>query len=450
MTRLLVGPVVGKVTDADARILVETDKDAQLRVELTKDDEVVASVVHDVQARTPTGVAVTGLQPETHYSYRVVGVDGARHGQLRTFPTVPERMNIAAVSCNFTVKCGETKLWSHLRDRYVRTNEIDLVVHLGDQIYGDTAFTWALNELDGSTARPKAVERRILERYRDLYRQTWNHDATAEVLAETSNLMIWDDHEIRDDWGSRCEDKDPDSVDYYIGTLARRVYREYQRQLWDPAALVAPSEALEYHAHAWGRMGLLFVDQRSGRSFHSDPARPYLGTPQWQWITDSLFRGQLSQCAVLVVATSVPLAYLGMRATATGSRIIDDLQDHWAYPAHQKEQVEFLRTLRQWKEARPDRCLLLLGGDVHVGGHTDVTHDGTPFCTQLITGTITNKPPAWFGYALLRGILETQERLGDRYRFEHHDFTNDRAFGIALLRSTAGMAPHVSASLVTA
>ena len=43
--------------------------------------------------------------------------------------------------------------------------------------------------------------------------------------------MIWDDHEIRDDWGSRDERQDP-GARRTIGRIARRVYREYQRQLW--------------------------------------------------------------------------------------------------------------------------------------------------------------------------------------------------------------------------
>jgi hypothetical protein len=206
---------------------------------------------------------------------------------------------------------------------------------------------------------------------------------------------------------------------------------------------------LEYHAHAWGAMGLLFVDQRSGRSFHTDPTRPYLGTPQWEWITRELTSGTLSQCQVLTVATSVPLAYLGLRVTAAGSSIVDDLEDHWAYPAHQKEQIELLRALREWKQAARDRSVLLVGGDVHVGGRTEVMHGEDLLCTQLITGTITNKPPRWFEYALLRGLLETHERLGERYRFEHHDYTGKRAFGIALLRATPGATPFIAPSLVT-
>ena len=42
-----------------------------------------------------------------------------------------------------------------------------------------------------------------------------------KVLAQVSSLMILDDHEIRDDWGSDECDRDKNSTEYYIGTLAR-------------------------------------------------------------------------------------------------------------------------------------------------------------------------------------------------------------------------------------
>ena len=56
-------------------------------------------------------------------------------------------MNLALVSCNFTIKRGKTDLWAVLRDRYVATDDVDMVLHMGDQIYGDQVYAWAMNEL---------------------------------------------------------------------------------------------------------------------------------------------------------------------------------------------------------------------------------------------------------------------------------------------------------------
>jgi hypothetical protein len=36
--------------------------------------------------------------------------------------------------------------------------------------------------------------------FRAKYRETWRHPSTALVLAHVPNLMIYDDHEVRDNW----------------------------------------------------------------------------------------------------------------------------------------------------------------------------------------------------------------------------------------------------------
>jgi phosphodiesterase/alkaline phosphatase D-like protein len=81
----------------------------------------------------------------------------------------------------------------------------------------------------------KSLEEKVLKILRDQYRKTWAHPSTRRALANVPNQMMVDDHEIRDDWGWREEDWDPNTVkpDYFYGCCARRVYYEYQRQLRD-------------------------------------------------------------------------------------------------------------------------------------------------------------------------------------------------------------------------
>ena len=41
-------------------------------------------------------------------------------------------------------------------------------------------------------------------------------------LANCSNLMLWDDHELRNDWGAFPKDRDTGSMNYKLGLAARR------------------------------------------------------------------------------------------------------------------------------------------------------------------------------------------------------------------------------------
>jgi hypothetical protein len=447
MAKITVGPVIGKVTDATARVLVEVDDNVQVTCEATDPKKNVVTQTIQFAKDRPSAFELQGLLPETEYELTFKGV-AANYpkGRVRTFKANTDRLNVAAVSCNFLGRRDESDLWADLRDRYVLPGDIDLLLHVGDQIYGDAAFARALKIIRGKEPKTKtAQDEQILESYRRLYRAWWGEAATRDVLANVSNLMIWDDHEIRDDWGSRREDYDPDSVEYRIGTLARQVYREYQRQLWDDP----PHSDAEEHFHVWGSIGVLFVDQRGGRSFGRDATRPYLSTRQWEHIVEALKAGEFSAVRALIVVTSVPLVYLGNNITEFGTSAADDLYDHWSHPLHNKEQVEMVRALREWKAAVPgQRELLVVGGDVHVGGHTDVKHEGVTIFNQLITSPITNVPPKWYAFLGLLILTESEQTLTSSYSYEHHDFTNKRNYGVILVRVPANGTPRVEGTLV--
>ncbi len=448
MARVTVGPVIGKVTDTTARVAIEVDRAATITCVATDASGCFVSEQRSLPKNRFTAFLLSGLTPGTPYSISFQGATSPVPSSFRTFPSAPDRMNVAAVSCNFTPRRQGTDLWADLHDRNVRPGNLDLLLHLGDQVYGDAAFQEAESILDGSSVGSPGQQRRIRKLYRRLYRMTWRHPATRDVLANVPNLMIWDDHEIRDDWGGRPSDSDPGSVAFHIGTLAHQVFREYQRQLWeDPAGW--PSARFEDHAHKWGPIGVLFVDQRGGRSFERDATRPYLGVPQWSRISGALAPGGFfDDVRALIVATSVPLVYLGDSVTNGGSGLADDLQDHWAYGPHRTEQVEMLRALREWKQIG-GRELLVVGGDVHIGCQTRIEHAKGTIYRQLITSPITNKPPGWIAYTALRTLLESEESLTDSYSFEHSKYTRKRNYGMILVRVPVDPAatPKVSGGL---
>jgi hypothetical protein len=152
----------------------------------------------------------------------------------------------------------------------------------------------------------------------------------------------------------------------------------------------------------------------------------------------------------LIVVTSVPLLYLGSKITNQGTGISDDLFDHWSHPINAKEQIEMLRALRQWKGdvATTQKELLVVGGDVHVGGYTQVKHEKNPIFKQMITSPITNQPPKFFEFLGLRALTELEESLTSSYSFEHSDLTNKRNYGIIMVRVPAAGIPRVDGMLV--
>jgi phosphodiesterase/alkaline phosphatase D-like protein len=435
---ITLGPVLGKVDHESARVLVEVDTDVELQciAEPARGEAVDAK--RRMRADRPGALELEGLEPDTTYTLRFQGATSDTEGRVHTLPKAPRRLDVGAVSCNFFGLRGERDLWENLYRRYVepKDSRLDLLLHVGDQVYGDVAFQEATTILDGKPRGTARQEQQILEAYRRLYRTTWRHRPTREVLARVSNLMIWDDHEIRDDWGNRVDDRDPDSGAHWIGTLARRVYREYQRQLWDQLDVDAtPTSGFEHHLHRFGEIGIAFLDLRGGRTFERDTARPFLGTPQWESLQGALAAdGVFGQVRALVVVSAVPLVYLGRAAAGVGSLFTDNLQDHWSYGDHRKEQLELLRALRRWKDAAPGRELVIVAGDAHVGGHTEIFHEDTKIFEQLVTSPITNKPPPEYLFQGLAMLLAAQREIGGRYRALHGAFTCRRNYGIVTIR----------------
>lgn len=243
MTMATVGPVIGKVTDTNARVLLEVDQDADVTCRATPEGSAGAAGATkklSLKKGRPGVFALEPLQPGTTYRVAFSGATSDIPCQFATLPADTHALNIAAVSCNFVPRRGETDLWRDLYDRYASPGHVNLLLHLGDQVYGDQAFEESMHILRANAADEEAVR----ERYRRLYRLTWNHPSQRLVMARVPNLMIWDDHDIRDDWGGYPAHRDPNSIEGHVGRLARQVYRDYQRQLWDDSVkthlLMAP------------------------------------------------------------------------------------------------------------------------------------------------------------------------------------------------------------------
>lgn len=123
-------------------------------------------------------------------------------------------------------------------------------MHFSSQIYGDgdrnldagagkdrdkwsNRFKIALDMLKGLHNESEWMSKKeeICEKYREVYRDTWKYPSTAKCLAHCPSLMIYDDHEIRDNWGDNRRDRRKECVEFFVAKCAWRVALEYQRQL---------------------------------------------------------------------------------------------------------------------------------------------------------------------------------------------------------------------------
>lgn len=462
-TKITVGPIIGKVTHDSARILIETESAATVTcIAKPAGGGNPVSEKKVFKAGVPGAFRLNGLAPEMHYSVSFTGAQTNLKGSFRTLPLDPTRLRVAVVSCNYVDKAKDSDPWAVLKNHCIDTpgHTIDMLLHIGDQVYADDADAYVSSTMAYESAlrlaRKKitpAVMREIREIYRNAYRQTWSHPTIRQVLASVPNLMILDDHEVTDDWGTdpHCrpvstgnpeQDKEA-QIKCLVAQQGIRAYREYQKQLWaDQSEEDLIQHGNEYHRHRFGSVGFMFIDTRCGRAYVDDVDHPLLTNAQWKTITDDLGPGGMfSDIKALVVLSPVPVAFLDYKRAEEARAAENDLRDHWSFRKFVHDQRAFVHMLKDWKEARNDRELYLVGGDLHVGGYTDICYFNvlgvsTVLFKQIISSPITNHSVdglPWLAFKQLssgKQYIDKERAFSGRVGFVNRDLFNKRNFAL--------------------
>ena len=272
--RVLVGPVVGLVTESTARVLVEVDRDAVVSLHVCMLDELcpggreVARVALRLRARRPAALAVDKLAAGTAFHICLGGVSRedalGRTGRFSTV-TAGRSLRVGGVAGNCigwgrpATEAGGNCAWAALRDR-VDHGGLDLLVHCGGQVDLRPVFARCAAMLEQQSEVSAVAEVRVREELAAAYRAAWNEPKVRHVLSRVSNLMIWGEQDcptlpVRSTLPPRSEAEHreralvlaalagqgapPAPYPARLLVLARQVYREYQRQLWDAAVRTA-------------------------------------------------------------------------------------------------------------------------------------------------------------------------------------------------------------------
>ena len=221
---LVLGPLVRYVDETSASVWVET-RDAA-RVTVRVDGSSWSARTFRVHGHHYALVVVDGLAPGSVSPYSVEvdddavwpptgaaeGADYPRSVIATLEPGKPLRM--AFGSCRTSVDHGAGGNATHgvdaLRSLALRmaTDDTarwpDLVLFLGDQVYADetTAEMQDFIEARRDIDEPPGKELKDYEEYAHLYALAWNDPLNRWLLSTLPSLMIFDDHDVRDDWNT--------------------------------------------------------------------------------------------------------------------------------------------------------------------------------------------------------------------------------------------------------
>lgn len=336
----------------------------------------------------------------------------------------------------------------------------DVILLLGDQVYADVTtqpmqdFIRGRRDID----QPPGKELKDYEEYAHLYRLAWSDDANRWLLSTVPSAMIFDDHDVRDDWNASLGwKKQMEATSWWHGRIVAGLasYWVYQHlgnlspaeraqdEIWQ--LLVAHtgleeadiSEALDAFADRvdreprsyrfsygrdFGDVRLVVVDSRAARDLTPD-ARALVDATEWEWL-DAQLQGGIRH---LLIATSLPfLLPIGLHHVEawdeaisqgawgrTAARIGERLRqmvdlEHWA--AWQNSFQALARVLTEIADggrgAAPD-SLMILSGDVHFSYIAEVERFGGSRIVQAVCSPVRNPLPIamrWFSVVMSYGL----------------------------------------------
>lgn len=323
------------------------------------------------------------------------------------------------------------------------------VLGVGDQIYVDPDPD--AKPMGGEPAEPLAFfkgdrsneflietdEASLYDALDIVYRYNFSLPPLAWAFSKLPSYMMWDDHEIRDGWGSqgdescappkgdaacapprRKESCDPTMRTYFRiarhAFIAHQLLRSYAPGTLDQDGynkLVAGSETLHRQFGHGERTHMLMLDSRSTRApknrIFEESAR--LAVRSW------LGRGRSEQGDLYVLTVGAPLfpsrTRAGEVARAIEPEIQDDLDDGWDSELNDCSRAELLEMLANHfgaKENKNDR-LLVISGDVHYSSLYYLTLNGKVIGQEVVTSGIAHSLPD--EARKLNWLLDTANRV---------------------------------------
>jgi PhoD-like phosphatase len=307
----------------------------------------------------------------------------------------------------------------------------DLLLLLGDQVYADEVSPATLAYIETKRDTDETPGERVLdfEDYTQLYLESWSEPAMRWLLSTVSTAMIFDDHDVHDDWNiSEAWLKKARTHEWWnehikaalasywvyqhLGNLPPEAHKDDKllklvKEAEDAEDLL---EAFAFHADResdgtrWsycrdlGNTRLVVIDSRAGRVLE-EGKRSMLDEEEWAWVHEHATGG----FDHLLIGTSLPwLLGRGMHyveawgeavaggawgpVAAKGAESLRQTGDmeHWAaFQDSFARLTELFRAVGRGERGEPPASIVTLSGDVH---HAYLFEVGYPRGTGMRSG----------------------------------------------------------------
>jgi PhoD related phosphatase len=366
-------------------------------------------------------------------------------------PAKNQKPSIAFSSCNgfsdptlMKNVSDQNALWKRMKSLHDGVDTIKsqrfgpwhILLMGGDQIYSDAMWNkkycrslsaWA--ELSWSQRKNRAftseMQKEVERFFEDVYITRWSQPEISIVMASIPSIMMWDDHDIFDGWGSYPFDQHNCPVYQGIFNIARKYFKLFQLQSVDalPRPRLPEQDAFS-QGYRFADLGLLVLDMRSERM----PKNPnetggqllldqVMSDKSW----NAIYKWMEAQQGLshLIVMSSIPVVHPSMDFLEKTLGFIpgqqeleDDFLDQWRSQAHKLERLRMIQRLLRFSAEKNCR-VTILSGDVHVAAagalesdRNDVAPNARVINQLTSSGIVHPAPPA-----IVRAFLEQACKL---------------------------------------
>ncbi len=434
--KLILGPLLRYTDTQEATVWVETDEACEVAVQAG--DSVHHSRTFHVEGHHYALVRVTDLGPAESYEYSVTLDDEKVWPEPNSkFPPSVIRtldkdapFKLAFGSCRVAVpheppytRDGKENSKGYnvdalyaLATRMRRSPEEEwpgALLLLGDQIYADEISLGTLEFIRSrrDTELPPGEEVADFEEYTHLYLDSWGEPAIRWLLSTVPTAMIFDDHDVNDDWNTSevwleemrakpwwNERITGGLMSYWIyqhlGNLSPEELEKNEildkvKKANDAGQILRdfaykadrnPEEVRWSFHRDFGNNRLVVVDSRAGRVL-TEGKRKMVDDFEWEWVEEHATGG----FDHLLIGTSIPLIMApgihhlenwieaicagawGERASRAGEWLRQHIDmEQWPAFRHSFDKfIELLRSVESGERGPVPNSVVVLSGDVH-------------------------------------------------------------------------------------
>ena len=434
--KCLVGPILGLESDTDYTVCFLTKKDIK---------KPILSVSHDQTASTTkSGETPHGffwrstfkaliksksyfITYEIKYNNELLSDKHDRKAWTFYVPGKTEKPRIIYASCNgFSSADLQQKttepyfLWDKMAQMH-ETTPFSLLILGGDQVYADSVWIevpscrkW--KELPRSKrikmSATQKLKRELDRFYQDLYISRWGNKNMSLMLSSIPTLMMWDDHDIFDGWGSYPGELQSSPMYQAIFSAAKRYFELFQIRSKKNSSLLSKNQEHYSFGVKYRNFYILGLDNRSQRTLsqvmHDEEDKD---NTHWKTIIQQLKEVNTEN---LLVLSGLPVVYRDFSQTESllditpwQEELTDDIKDQWRAKQHQGERLRLIMHLLNSHNQRPNqnkKKTVILSGDVHVACLGTIIDRRVPDkiskVHQVVSSGIVHPPPsalAWIG-----------------------------------------------------